>query len=661
MRTAEQKGGEPDDASNCGVGISCVEPDRGISRAWLRVGVAAVFAGQSMVLSLALNMTPPVFGSPVYWVLHGGLIASALLVLCFLGGSLMSSTLAMLRRRRLSIDGLFMLSLGGAFLGSLLSTLTGEGAIFYEVVSVVIMIHALGRVFGERSLSRLRAATENLSETFEQARVLREGRWSMDTVASLALEDSVRVEAGEAVAVDGLILEGRGYVNESALSGEPLPVVRREGDRVRAGTYSLDGIFVVKVERVLGERELDGILAAVRRREGRPSMLQTQADRLVQFFLPLVAGVSVLTATYWMWVGDWAGAVFNAMAVLLVACPCALGLATPVAIWQGLYRLSQSGLASRDGALIDTLAQTRRIFFDKTGTLSEASLQVTECCVMEGWRERSGELRAAVGALESKAGHPVARSLVRYCGRGEAGAAVRELKDYPGMGMGGRFKDLDLRVGEADLAPEADLAEGLALLREPGGKRVFVFVGMQLAAIFVLREHLRKGVDSSWEELASLGIAAEILTGDPQAELELPNTVVLRSGLRAEEKTERVVESKAAGECPLFVGDGINDSAAMVEATASIAMGSGAELARSSAAALLVGDQIAFLPEAIRFARAVQHRLRSNLIYAALYNTLGMSLAATGKLHPVAAACIMFLSSAWVLSRAGLAKGYKVN
>lgn len=662
MRTVEQKAGRPLDGSNCvSVAGDCTEPEAGVSRAWLRVGIAAVFAGQSMVLSLALNMTPPDFGSRVYWVLHGGLIASALLVLLFLGGSLMASTLVMFRTRRLSIDGLFMLSLGGAFIGSVLSTLTGEGAIFYEVVSVVIMIHALGRVFSERSLSQMKAATENLRETFEQVRVLRNGNWEANSVASVRRGESVKIEAGEAIGVDGLILEGSGYVNESALSGEPLPIVRYPGDRLRAGTYSVDGMFVVKVEQVLGERELDGILAAVRRREGRPSLLQAQADRLVQFFLPLVAGVSFATALYWIWVGAWTEAVFNAMAVLLVACPCALGLATPVAIWQGLYRLSQSGLASRDGALMDTLALTQRIFFDKTGTLSEASLQVTECCLMDSWRERRGELLEAVGALESKVGHPIAHSLVRFCGAGEEEVVLSDLKHYPGLGIGGRVKDLELRVGEADFVREADLRLGLALLREQRGKRVFVFVGAQLAAIFVLRERLRKGVDSVWSELAALGVATEILTGDPQAELDLPESVVLEAGLSAEEKTKRVMVSKAAGERPLFVGDGINDSAAMVAATASIAMGSGAELARNAAAALLVGDHIAFLPEAIRYARAVQQRLRSNLIYAALYNTAGMTLAATGKLHPVAAACIMFVSSAWVLSRASLPQGYKVN
>lgn len=633
---------------------TCGSSDAGITRTWLHVGVAAIFAGQSMVLSLALNMTPPDYGSTAYWVLHGGLIGSALLVFIFLGGSLLRASLAMFRARRLSIDGLFMMSLLGAFVGSLLSTISGTGAIFYEVVSVVIAIHALGRVFSERSLARLKSATDDLSERFDRVRVKREDQWEWQAVSTLSLGAIVRIEPEEPVSVDGVILKGSGYVNESALSGEPLPIVRRVGDRLRAGTHALDGAFEVKVGAVLGERELDTILKTVRSRASRPSQLQTQADRLIQFFLPLVAGVSLLTGLYWLWAGDWTEAVFNAMAVLLVACPCALGLATPVAIWQGLYRLSQSGLTSRDGALIDVLAQTKRIFFDKTGTLSEGHLQVTECVVLGAWVERQDTLLNAVHVLEAKSEHPVARTLSRYCGAEDNSLKLTDLKNYPGKGIGGRFQGFELQVGEADLFPAVDILAVEGQLREKNGKRIFAFVEGELAAVFVLREVLRKGIDSVWKALQSLNIAAEVLTGDPKPELELPKTVCLQAGLPAQEKARRVKESCAAGELPLFIGDGVNDSGAMVEATGAIAMGSGAELARGAAGALFVGDQISFLPEGIRLSRAIQQRLRANLIYAALYNSFGMIFAASGNLHPVAAACIMFISSAWVLSRTRL-------
>jgi heavy metal translocating P-type ATPase len=604
-----------------------------------------------MVLSLALNMTPPVYGSTTYWALHGILAFSALLVFLFLGRELIISTYSMMRLRRLSIEGLFMLSLLGAFFGSVLSSLTGTGAVFYEVVSVVIAIHTLGRLLGERSLLQLQAATKNLNEAYDTARVFQDKSWEFKPIELIKIGDRVLVEPGETISVDGVISNGMGYVNESALSGEPLPIVRRLGERLRAGTHSLDGSFEITVEASSGERELDNILKMLEMRVSRPSKRQTQADHLIQYFLPLVASVSCLTFVYWFLMATWAEAVFNAMAVLLVACPCALGLATPVAVWRGLHHFSQLGLLSRDGALLDLLASSKRIFFDKTGTLSEASLQVTECIVLEKWQEQRNELMHAIRAIESKSKHPVANSLLHYLPEKMKELPVLDLEHFPGEGIGGSVNGLRLRIGELSLLKSVDTGE-LPILHDKVGKQIYVYVDDEVAAIFVLREILREGVNDNWSSFVSLGIEVEVLTGDPDSQLELPESIVVQEGMSAEAKLMRVQASQEAGELPLFVGDGINDSAAMAEASASIAMGSGAELTRSTAQATLLGDRISNLPKLIKLSRAIQARLHSNLIYASIYNLIGMLLASFGYLHPVAAALIMFISSAFVLTRA---------
>lgn len=628
---------------------SAAEPRQG--HIWFRIGIASVFAGQSMVLSLALNMTPPVYGTTAYWTLHGILAFSALLVFLFLGRELIASTYSMLRLRRLSIEGLFMLSLLGAFFGSLVSSLTGTGAVFYEVVSVVIAIHTLGRLLSERSLLQLQAATKNLNEAYDTARVFREERWQLKPIELIKSGDRVLVEPGEAISVDGKVWKGMGYVNESALSGEPLPVVRRVGESLRAGTRSLDGSFEITVEASSGERELDRILRMLEMRVSRPSKRQTQADRLIQYFLPLVASISCLTFVYWFLTATWAEAVFNAMAVLLVACPCALGLATPVAVWRGLYHFSQLGLLSRDGALLDLLASSKRLFFDKTGTLSEACLQVTECIVLDKWQEQRNELMLAIHAIESKSKHPVANSLLHYLPEGIKEMPVHDLEHFPGEGIGGSVNELQLRIGELSLLKSSNSQE-LPMLHDKVGKRIYVYVDDEVAAIFVLQEVLRAGVNDNWASFNSLGIEVEVLTGDPDSQLELPESITIQEGMSAEAKLMRVQASHEAGELPLFVGDGINDSAAMAEASASIAMGSGAELARSTAQATLLGDRISNLPLLIKLSRSIQARLRSNLLYASVYNIIGMLLASFGYLHPVAAALIMFISSAFVLTRA---------
>ena len=255
--------------------------------------------------------------------------------------------------------------------------------------------------------------------------------------------------------MDGRLVSGVGYVKETALTGEPLPVVRRVGDVVRAGTWSEDGRFELEVTAAKGARELDGILQTVEDVSGRPSDLQSQANHLIQCFLPVVAGVSLATAAYWSLMGTWIDAVLNSMAVLLVACPCALGLATPVAIWQGLFQLARFGLVSRDGALIDVLAQTRQLFFDKTGTLSESMMRVTECLVLPDWEACRGDLLAAVGTVESQLKHPVARALSEFIGGEGDSVGLPELQIIAGHGVRARVEfgsgEVDLRIGEPRL------------------------------------------------------------------------------------------------------------------------------------------------------------------------------------------------------------------
>lgn len=629
--------------------VACDDLDLRLSRSWLRVAIAAVFAGQGMVLSLALNMTPPEFGSLAYWVLHGGLIVSSLAVMGFLGGPLFSSTYGMLVARRLSIEGLFTLSLVGAFIGSLISSITGQGAVFYEIVSIVIAIYTIGRMLSERSQAKLRLESEQLRERFDSAEVLIDDQWVRLPVSEVVVGARVRVGPGAPFTLDGRVVAGVGFIRETALTGEPFPVVRRSGDFVRAGTWSEDALFEVEVEAELGARELDQILATVESGGGRPSELQTQANQLIQGFLPMVAGVSVATAIYWSFIGTWIEAVLNSMAVLLVACPCALGLATPVAIWQGLFLLAKKGLVSRDGALIDALARSKVFFFDKTGTLSESSMRVTESVIATEWQAQRQELLAAVHVIESQISHPVARALVAAT---EGDCDVSDFRLIAGQGVAAQTSLGLVQIGEPSLAPQVDISAMSAALKESGGKQVFVFVDQEPVAVFVVRERIREAVPSVWADLKALGLRAEVLTGDPQPEFVLPSDVTIRAGLSASEKEAIVRAACESEETPIFIGDGINDTAAMSVASASVAMGSGSQLARSATSGQLRDDRLDVLPDAVRLARRIRLRLRGNLIYAAIYNVLGMGLAAAGLLHPILAALIMLISSFWVTARA---------
>lgn len=642
-------------------GVACDDLDVRLSRAWLRVGIAAVFAGQGMALSLALSMTPPELWTWAYWLLHGGLAFSALAVIVFLGGPLFGATWAMVRERRLSIEGLFSLSLFGAFFGSLAGSITGSGSVYYEVVAIVVAIYTIGRMLGERSQERALAERDRVRERFDQAEVWWKDQWKWVSLEAIRVGDRVRVGPGGAFSVDGEILSGDGFVQDTAITGEPLPVVRHPGEFIKAGTWSIDGDFEVSVLASVGDRELDKILETVGSFGGQASEMQQLANRLIGWFLPLVAGTSLLTALYWLFFAGWVDAVLNSMAVLLVACPCALGLATPVAVWQGLFRLAKMGLVSRDGALIDALAETKHIFFDKTGTLSEGVFRVTEFWLAQAWQDRRAELYEAVYAVESRLEHPVARSLAAYLRDRSSPevASCEELTIFSGQGVEAKTAIGSIRIGESGLCPQVELESALGALRESGSKRVFIFVEGDLAGVVVLREGLREGLAGLFQELKELGVETSVLTGDPNPQIELPDGVTMQVGCRAEGKESIVRASLEESCCPVVVGDGINDVSAMTAAAASISMGSGAPLARAAASAQLIGDQMGSLPKAIRLARSIRSRLRGNLCYAAAYNVLGMGLAAAGCLHPVAAALIMVVSSFWVTARVlGLKSGY---
>ncbi len=651
-----------------------------IDRAWLRIGIGLAVAGQTMVFSLGLNLTPAEGASR--WVVHGVLIALSVAVLVFLGRDLLGSAWRSLRGRRVTIDLLFLLTLLGALGASLVSTFTGVGAVFYEIVAILVVVHTAGKMLGARSRVAALRAADGLRADFARCRALApDGSETDKAVADLAPDDLVLVAPGGAVAVDGVIVDGRAYVRDTALTGEWAPSARGPGDAVLAGSYSIDGYLRVRPSP--GPRRLDRLLERVEQARLAPSRLQEQADRLMAWFLPVVVVVSLATFAGWWLAGPWEQALFNAMAVLLVACPCALGLATPVAVWGGLARLASLGVVARTGDFLDGLARVDTVCLDKTGTLSEERLRVTGWTyVSDDWAQRADWLRAAVGAAERDAAHPIARALVdAAAGLPPVTVTHREL--IPGRGLIARVLtpagiEHTLHIGSPSLNPSSPAPQSIChlisdkfsvsqstaeeeakadcnLLSDKfsgvsGAKVTGVWVDGELAAVAVVGEVWRAGLDEAAAELAALGLRAEVLTGDPHPPDGLP--VPVSGGLSPEDKVARVKALAGEGRAVLFVGDGINDAAAMAEASVSVAMGGGSDLARASATAVFTGTDLRFLPEAVRLARAVVRGVRANLRFAAAYNAVGMALAAAGVLHPVVAALLMVGSSAFVSVRA---------
>lgn len=656
--------GEPEGAGGKG--------REGPGRDWVSLGIALVVAGQSMMWGLALNLTPPEFGSAAYKLLHGWLLLSALLVAALLGPALLQRSWAQLRRRKLTVEALFLLTAGGALAGSVLSSLTGVGDVYYEVVAIVLVIYSIGTIWGDVSRQKVLAAVRAVREGFDRARVVTCcGREEERAVAEVVPGQMVLVRPGEALAVDGEVLEGTGYFWETAITGEPGPALKGPGDAVFAGTYAADAQFRVRVTAGGEGRVLDRILATVEAARGEPSRWQEQADRLVGVFLPVVAGVAGATLAGWWWLGSggWTVALFNSMAVLLVACPCALGLATPIAVWSGLWSLARLGLVARSGRFLDALARTKKVLIDKTGTLSEAELRVSGLEIFPASPVGRAELLQLVEALEKTAPHPAARALARFCAEGSressaevadgGGAVVRTVRLVPGQGIVGEVRLAEearlreVRVGEWDLLPEAARAAGQSWPENSPGKKVLaVAVDGLLAGRFILRETLQVEVTRLREELGALGVGLVVLTGDRTARVLDGSGVEVATGLSPEDKVALCRAAVARGEFPLGVGDGINDAAALAVCSGSLAVQEGAGLTRAAAQAVAPGAALAALPEAVRVARRITATLRGNLVFAAGYNLIGMGLAAAGALHPVVAALLMLGSSLTVSARA---------
>jgi len=626
--------------------------DPGISGFGFRIGLSLAFAGQGMVFGLGYNNAlmageAPDPGSLVYWILHGALIATSLAVILLLGGPLVRQTWQSVKERRLSVEALFVLSASGAFFGSLISSIRGVGSVYYEVISIVLCVYAIGKQIGVIQKGRVGQALSSFRQAFDIARVSDgDGSRIEKAVNRLSPTDRVIVDPGDPIPVDGVIEKGSGYVRETALTGEPAPVRKSPGDTVRAGTWSIDGNLILNPS--LGQaRTIDTILRLIEQAPSSRSRLQESADRLMQFFVPFVSLVSLCTFAGWLLLSErpWWDAVFNAMAVLLVACPCALGLALPAGIWAGLFHLSQKGIVGRHGQLLDNLADCTVLVFDKTGTLSEFELGADLSQLQAG---DSARLLSQVASLGRESLHPVSIALGRLS---EDLLPVQDFKVFPGLGLGGQVAGEILLVGEMELLHRQGI-QLVARTENTARKAVHVARDGKYLGNISLSEILRPEAEASLEVLREMNLKCVILSGDPSPSRTVIGGLNIQSGLSPDGKCKIVQDLVGEGERVLFIGDGINDLPSMQASQASLAIELGAALATEFADGILIDGRIAGLPQAIHMARRIKATLKGNLVFALGYNLVGMILAAAGVLHPVVAALLMVGSSAIVSFRA---------
>ena len=667
--------------------------ERSLARARWRMGLAWLLtlpAMAWMIPEMALGVKWP---SPVAFDLGMTLIAAA--VLAWPGAATMGSAVVSLRHWAPNMDVLIALGSGGALATGVIATLHDLGAapllMNYAGVGAMIMaIHLTGRYIEAKARGRSSAAIQRLlSLEARTARVLRESVEVEVAIAEVRVGDLMLVRPGEKIPTDGVVIEGHSAVDESLVTGESMPNEKAPGDPVVGATVNREGALRIEATRIGEGTFLASVIRSVEQAQGSKVPIQEFADRVTAVFVPIVLVIAAAALLSWLafpdlfqsiavaasrfvpWVEPGMGrvslALFAALAVLVIACPCALGLATPTALMVGTGLGAEKGVLVRDGAAIQRLQEADVIVFDKTGTLTVGAPSVTDVVAADGWTET--DLWRGLAPLEALSEHPLGRAIAAAApargvpagGSSAAEPAVTDFRIEPGRGVRGSVNGFSVVAGSERLLREAkiDLSALLAAAEELEARArtiVFVAIDGKAAGLVALADPLQEGAAEALHELRSLGLETTMLTGDnDRTAAAVAHRLGIdswRAGLLPDQKLDVIRELQEAGRVVVMVGDGINDAPALKQADVGLAIGSGTDIAIEAADMALLQDHLAAAVRAVRLARATFKKIRQNLFWAYFYNTVAIPVAFLGLLHPVIAEAAMAFSSITVVTNA---------
>jgi len=539
--------------------------------------------------------------------------------------------------------------------------------VYFEASATVITLVLLGKILEARAKAKTSAAIEALAKLQPQtARIERGGELVDVAVATLIPGDVFVVRAGEAMPVDGEVVDGTSSANESMLTGESLPVTKVAGDRVFAATINGDGLLRCRATGVGSHTLLAGIIRMVEQAQGSKAPVQRLADKVAAIFVPVVTLIALLTfVAWWALAGDFTQALVNAVAVLVIACPCALGLATPTAIMVGTGQGARAGVLIRNAVALELAEKLKVLVVDKTGTLTEGRPVVTDV-VTVGAGDTASLLQLAA-SLEQGSTHPLGAAIVaRAKADGLALSTPQNVVTTAGRGLQGEVDGRRVLVGSAGWINEqgwsAPEAEALA---HAGRSVVAVVADDTLLGFIGIADPLRASSAAAVARLSRLGIEVVMLTGDnagtAQAVARQAGIAHFEAEVLPGDKAAAVNKLRADGCLVGMAGDGINDAPALAAADVSFAMAAGSDVAMQAADVTLMRDDLSGVADAISLSRATLSKIRQNLFFAFIYNVLGIPLAALGMLNPVIAGAAMAMSSVSVVSNSLLLRNWKPN
>jgi len=548
----------------------------------------------------------------------------------------------------------------------------GKIGVYFEAAAIITVLVLLGQVLELRARSRTGSAIRALLGLAPTTARVVHGNEERDVALDQVHPgDTLRVRPGEKIPVDGKIIEGKTTVDEAMITGEAMPVEKTVGDRVTGGTINQTGSFLMTAEKVGADTVLSRIVEMVAQAQRSRAPIQGLADRVASWFVPAVIAAAVITFIIWAMLGPeprFAHAIVNAVAVLIIACPCALGLATPMSIMVGVGRGAYAGVLIKQAEAMERLEKVDTLVVDKTGTLTEGKPRLTSIVASNSLDEN--QLLAAAAAVEQQSEHPLASAIVR--GAQDRHVTLPRMRHFQSSTGGGVSADIDgkfVLVGKpqflkAQKIEDLEKLEAKAAdLQAEGQTVIFVGINGKAAGILAVSDPIKESTPEAIKHLHELGIKVIMLTGDNERTAKAVASKLgideVEAGVEPQRKNERVRELREQGRIVAMAGDGINDAPALAAADVGIAMGTGTDVAMESAGITLVKGDLRGIEKAIRLSRAMMRNIRQNLFFAFIYNALGIPIAAGALyplfgwlLSPMIAGAAMSLSSVSVIANA---------